>query len=244
MQKGCHKTAILIALILGLCGILFREVFAAPPPEGGRTYEITEPDLLEEIEAKKEVVLQRLREYAERQRQELSELRPSVHLPPADRGYTYEVDLTYELPFDIPKVDKQGRIVGVLYPKGYKFNPLKYLRGKPPVLIVFNAERPEEISCVKRHLRKKYPHHLLIISDGTLSVSEKMGERVYLLNQRIVDRFKLVHTISVVDWDVKKGAAVVQVMDRKGCFKKNKGIINVSNDSETTQSEGAQIGFF
>jgi len=185
--------------------LLFLEVVSA------KTYPIVEPDLLQEIEkavskVNPENIIQDLR-------QKLHNYRPPflVYLPPAEKSYQYEVDMTYELEFDIPKVNERGEIVGVLYPKGYKFNPLKYLKYPPPTLIVFNPKRKTELLFVK-HIKDKYERKKLLIVKGDVrKVIEALNEPVYYLHKLIVEKLRLKNTISIITWDLKQGVARVEV---------------------------------
>ena len=176
-----------------------------------KTYPIVEPDLLEEIEeavsrVKPERIIESLRE-------RLKDYRPPflVYLPPAERGYKYEVDMTYELEFDIPKVNQNGEVVGILYPKGFRFNPLKYLKYPPPVLIVFNPERKNELAFVKRIKDKYKRKKLLIVKGDYKKAMEVLNEPVYYLHKLIVQKLNLRNTVSVITWDMKKGVARVEV---------------------------------
>jgi len=171
-------------------------------PSLAATYQIAEPDLLAEIEEKAEHI-----DYSAI-RKRFEELykyykpKDIVQLPPAKRSYSYLVDMTYELPFDVPKVDKNGRIVGILYPKGFKFNPLKFIPVDPPVLIIFNGNRKEEVEWVEKHLKSFPAYHKLIITNGNWQkLTEKFKEQVYFLTPRMKERLNLKETISIVRRD-------------------------------------------
>jgi len=163
------------------------------------TYPIKEPDLLTEIQERAKYV-----NYSaiRRRFEELyKNYKPKeiVRLPPAKKSYSYLVDMTYELPFDVPKVDRSGRIVGILYPKGFKFNPLKFIPVDPPVLIVFNGNSKEEVKWVEKHIKSFPAYHKLIITDGNWQkLTKKFKEQVYFLTPRMKERLNLKETISVV----------------------------------------------
>jgi len=167
------------------------------------TYPIAEPDLLKEMEAraKDPRVLEKLREaLAEKARS----YRPMelVDLPETSRNESYLVDMTYTLPFDVPKVDKDGRVVGVLYPKGYTFNPLDYVEADPPVLLIFNGENEKEIRWVEKWLSSSHPPAYLLITRGDwIKLSRRLKRRVFYLTPLIRERLHLRATISVVRRD-------------------------------------------
>jgi len=170
------------------------------------TYPIAEPDLLAEMEARAgdPHVLEKLRDaLAER----AAHYRPwsLVDLPEASRNDSYLVDMTYTLPFDVPKVDKDGRVVGVLYPRGYTFNPLDYIKADPPVLVVFNGESEKEIKWVQRWLSRPHPPVYLLITKGDwVELSKRLRKRVFYLTPLIRDRLRLKATISVVYRDPRQ----------------------------------------
>ena len=168
-------------------------------PSLAATYQIAEPDLLAEIEEKAEHIdYSAIRKKLEKMYRHYKP-KDIVQLPPAKRSYSYLVDMTYELPFDVPKVDKNGRIVGILYPKGFKFNPLKFIPVDPPVLIIFNGNRKEEVEWVEKHLKSFPAYHKLIITDGNWQkLTEKFKEQVYFLTSRMKERLNLKETISIV----------------------------------------------
>ena len=179
----------------------------------GHLYEIAEPDALEELEAKKEEVLKKLRERLRQIKEKLRQ-KPewAFSLPPAQWDSTYRVNLDYELPVDIPRVDRNGNVIGVLYPAGFVFNPLKQLTVDPPVLIVFNGSRKEEIERVKQ-IKDKYFYRMFIITDGDpISIMQELSEKVYFLTEQMATRLDLRATISVVTWDRKNGEAIVEVI--------------------------------
>ncbi len=49
------------------------------------------------------------------------------------------IDPTYTLDRDIPRYNQFGKLEGILYKKGYSFNPIEYMKALPPDFIIFNA---------------------------------------------------------------------------------------------------------
>lgn len=177
-------------------------------------YPISEPDLLEEIEKRTERVLRSL----EKGNYRFGNLW-EVSLPLAKKSFSYEVDFLYTLEEDVPRVDERGRVVGILYPKGYRFNPLHYASFLPPTLIVFDGEDRRQVRHVKT-LLSRYPDRMLIASRGDYGkLLELFGEKVYFLHPRLRTKLRLNHGISLVRWDKVKGVAHVEVIgcDRIGC---------------------------
>lgn len=181
-------------------------------------YPIAEPDLLGEIQSKKEVLLKRLEKEVERTGKRVQEPEFwATSLPLSDRSRVYYVDMLYTLEFDIPRVDERGRVIGVLYPRGYRFNPLYYVPADPPTLIIFDGKDQRQLRYVKERLLPANPYRLLIVGRGDyFKLIQYFGERVYFLHPRIKERLNITQGISVVKWNRKEGKARVEV---HGCDK-------------------------
>ena len=97
--------------------------------DGGTTYEIKEKNAIELI---KEYVKKNKKRIEKRLHKEMVEAKKKLHnyrpetltlsLLRAKKDRIFYVDATYALTFDIK--DQQGNVI---YPKGYKFNPLHYI---------------------------------------------------------------------------------------------------------------------
>ncbi len=120
-----------------------------------------------------------------------------VSLDPAHKSYSYRVDPTYTLAYDIPRVDSSGKIIGVLYPKGYQFNPLDYLKTDPRTMVIFNGDSPKELKWVNYYYKGK-PVAFLMTQGDWGKVSQNLGTQVYYLKKDIAERLKLKNTVSIV----------------------------------------------
>jgi len=115
----------------------------------------------------------------------------------AEKNTTFTVDMTYILQHDIP--DGKG---GILYPKGYTFNPLDYVVF-PNTLIFINGSDRRQVEWFKASTYYKDPKVMLLITDGSFKeLSEELKRPVYYAKREIVERFKLRAVPSVV---VQKG---------------------------------------
>lgn len=183
-------------------------------------YQIAEPDLLAEIEQRMSRVQARLQKEVERTQKNMENFQIGDRvLPLAQRSRTYEVSTEYTLEFDIPRVDDRGRVIGTLYPKGYRYNPLFYMPVDPPVLIVFDGQDNRQVRYVKKIL-PQYPYRFLIATRGEyFKLLETFGERVFFFHPKIREKFRITQAVSVVKWDRKKGKAIVEVhgCDRVDC---------------------------
>ncbi|RKX68132.1 MAG: hypothetical protein DRP41_00145 [Thermodesulfobacteriota bacterium] len=170
------------------------------------TYPIAEPDLLEEIKNRTPAAVEELKKKIPELKEKVKNYRPRdiVNLPPADKDYSYTVALTYTLPFDIPRVDRNGKVTGILYPKGYTFNPLDYVISDPPTLVVFNGERKEEVEWVKKNWLNKSNTMLIITNGSWFDLDNELEKPVFYLPRLMKEKLKLKHTISVVYRDKEK----------------------------------------
>ncbi len=177
----------------------------------GTTYPISEPDAMHEIEQKmKNIDHEKIARDLDRSFRTFTP-GDTVKLHPAARSYSYHPDLTYTLDYDIPRVDSSGKMVGVLYPKGYKFNPVEYLGGDPPTLVIFNANSEKELKWVKYYYQKK-SNVMFCLSEGDwLKTSKELGTQVYYLKAIMADRLNLKNTVSVVSRDTSKKQMRVDV---------------------------------
>lgn len=190
----------MIAHKLSALTILF--LIAATPTLAGTTknlgivgavYSISEPDLLVE-----------LRDYVqipniEKQFQEQAHYQPKDmrKLPKAKQDRTFDVDMTYTLTHDL--TDGSGH---VLYPRGFKVNPLQYVNFVGGVVVIDGSDPKQVEWFEKSHY---YPNELaiLLLSDGyALELTRKLKRPVYYLTDIIAKRFRLTAVPSIV---VKKG---------------------------------------
>jgi len=195
-----------------------------------KTYPIAEPDFLSEVHRRAEwYIHNQWQQDRERLLEKIKHYKPEklIHLKPAPKDYSYTVKLTYTLPYDIPRVDKQGRVVGILYPKGYTFNPLDYISADPPTLVIFNGCRKAEVEWVKRHWLNRANVMLLITDGDWFALDNELKRPVFFLPPVIAEKLRLKHTAAVVyrDSDNKSllRVEVYSIASAKGKRPKAKG---------------------
>jgi conjugal transfer pilus assembly protein TraW len=157
----------------------------------GKVYPIRERDALAEIEDRaRKVDWQKTFSSIKPRKYRPKE---AVSLPAANKGRTYLVDMTYTLEMDIP--DDKGNI---LYPKGYSFNPLDYVRfGK--TLVVINGDDRRQIEWFRESPYAERYDVMLLITDGVVfGLGEKLKRSVYYADARIVERFNIQAVPSIV----------------------------------------------
>ncbi len=163
----------------------------------GNTYQIKEPDALKELQQHiNNIDYIKIRSDLDRK---FRSYKPKdwKYLPSAKKSYTYYVDMKYTLDTDIPEINDKGEITGILYPKGFQFNPLDYMPYDPTPLVVFNGDNKKEKEWVKRNYKDK--NVMLLVTRGNFAkISEYMGRPVYYLKNIIAEKLKLSNTVSVV----------------------------------------------
>lgn len=180
-----------------LCRTLIIVLCCAPAPSiasskkvnaGGVTYEIAEKDALEEIRERAESA--NVREFINKKnRNEWSVWRGHPLPESTDNKERFYVPW-YVLERDIP-----GPRGEVLYPKGYTFNPLSYIK-LPQRIVVFKLDQYKRI---KKYLK---PSDILIADSGdVVEASSKFGVHINILSDQIVRRFGLERVPSFIDQD-------------------------------------------
>ncbi len=182
-----------------LCALILLIIPAAVFPKSlgvsGRVYPLAENDALEEIEKRAATV--DWGKYADgiKWQERLKRYTPSnaVKLPPAAKDRVFLVDMTYSLPFDIP--DGKG---GILYPRGFTFNPLEYTLALPGIVVINGASKNEVQWLVSTGYLNKANIMLLISGGSWYDLSAKLKRNVFYLTAPVAERFRLEHTPSVV----------------------------------------------
>lgn len=184
-------------------------------------YEIVEPDFVETAKAFAQT--EEFKELA------LKEQNRQIDMIKASKGELllqalndseYDVEYYYTLPQDMPKVDRNGNIVGILYPKGYTFAPLKFMKMAPPPLIIYNPCDKEELELVNDICKiydKNYQRYILLTSGCSLEEMSKLElgtNNRFLLDKDSVKKFNLRYTVSVVTADLIKGVFNVKVFSK------------------------------
>lgn len=178
--------AFMFVLIAGSC-------HAGPANLGivGKTYPIKERDALDEVEARARKV---------DWKKQLAKIKPMSHRPPGLRDLprvrkadSFLVDMTYILDMDIP--DDKG---GILYPKGYVFNPLDYVPFTKTMVII-NAEDKEQVAWFKTSPYAGRFETLLLITNGSFADTTKaVKQQAFYAVGKVLDRFHVKSVPSVI----------------------------------------------
>lgn len=155
--------------------LLFSSVTNAIIISQGTTYDIVEPDLLIEIQQKaKQVDWQKLQ-------RNMKFTQEFVRLPIATEDKSYYYTPVTILPFEIK--DKNGK---VLYPKGFKFNPLKYTTLPNQLIVLGSARHLDVVSNLSSLVSPD--DTLLIVNMNTRKFIKQTGKRAFLLTKNAIKR--------------------------------------------------------
>lgn len=170
----------------------------------GRTYAIEEPDAIEEIQQRAAGIDWKAKAKAIDVRAAMR--KGSVSVPVAKVATTYPLDLTYTLSFDIP--DGKG---GVLYPKGYQFNPVAFVH--LPYRLGVIGTRPEELAWAKQQ-----DGAIVWMTAGgdPLDMTNKLGAAVYLYTPQMAKRMPVHGTPALIAQDGDKLMVTEYVVRDKG----------------------------
>jgi len=170
----------------------------------GAVYEIEECDFLKVIEERvaaldENELKDKWQKAVKSQAREFVLPDRADYLPPATKPSFRNVDLTYTLPYDIKDIYGQ-----VIFPKGFKVNPLEELRKKkipyPHILVVINGNRKVEVEWFKAKMASQMNAKLVITEGYPYQVAESIGRPAYQLTEIIKTRFKIEETPSIVWW--------------------------------------------
>lgn len=158
----------------------------------GMTYRIAERDALAEVEERAKQV--DWHKVLDKRKVENFQGPPDrVRLPRAKRNRSFPVDMTYTTEIDVP--DGKG---GILYPKGYTFNPLDYVT-YPKTLVVIDGTDPEQVKWFAASEYDKRLDVTLLLTEGSFGlISKRISRPLFYADRKIVERLKLQAVPSVV----------------------------------------------
>lgn len=214
-ENNVSKTAGALAVVILLLFCCARAQAVVVGREGV-TYPIREKDMLDVIQRRlSELDLQKLQDDIQASLKEQAKsfrARDAVNgLPAAIRARQYRVDLTYIVPQDIKDLHNN-----IIYPKGYKLNPLKVMADQgisyPLMLLVINGEREAELEWF---IGSQFdnPRVKLLVTDGyPYQLAERLKRPVYNLTFTIKDRFRIEETPTLVYWPLKSEYLAVRTI--------------------------------
>ncbi|SNB45430.1 hypothetical protein [Geobacter sp. DSM 9736] len=158
----------------------------------GAMYEIAEKDALAEIEDRARNI-DWSKVIKRKQIEDYDGPRDRVTLPRAARDRSFAVDMTWTLQMDVP--DGKG---GILYPKGYRFNPLEYVTFAK-TLVVINGNDPEQVKWFAGSEYKGRMDVTVLLTEGQYGkLGKKLDVPLFYANSNIIERLQLSAVPSVV----------------------------------------------
>jgi conjugal transfer pilus assembly protein TraW len=101
--------------------------------------------------------------------------------------------LTYTTEIDVP--DGKG---GILYPKGYTFNPLDYVT-YPKTLVIIDGTDPEQVKWFAASEYDKRLDATLLLTEGNFgTVSKRIRRPLFYADRKIIERLKLKAVPSII----------------------------------------------
>jgi len=170
----------------------------------GNTYPIVEQDAITEIETRAEQLdWESIKRSIDPRK---SHAFHSVSLPAASKNRTYEIDMSYTLQMDIP--DGKG---GIIYPKGYRFNPLAYMT-LPYRLVVIDGTAGDITWA-----RKQVKSGVMWMTAGgdPYALSKKLGVPVYLYTEEVAKRLKVKAVPAMITQKGKKMFVTETVVEKE-----------------------------
>ena len=159
--------------------------------DAGETFPVIEDDLLTDLK-ERAMKTDQLRDEI---RKRIAAYRPAgVHqLPNATADRTFFVDMTYTVEDDI--TDGTGRVI---YPEGFRFNPLKYV-SLPGGLLVIDGDDPHQVEWFKASPYTSDHRVRLLLSKGRAAeLINKLKRPFFYLTEDIARRLQLSAVPSLV----------------------------------------------
>jgi len=158
----------------------------------GAVYPVIEPDIRVEMKAKaaEQWELHKKGYLKEAQQYQPDNLQ---QLPRAQRDRSFAVDMTYTLERDIAGDD--GKI---LYPKGYRFNPLDYMNFTIGLVVIDGADL-DQVNWFKQSPYASNHKMKLLLSGGyAQKLVPELNRPVFYLDKEVAGRFQLAAVPCVV----------------------------------------------
>lgn len=157
----------------------------------GKVYAIAEKDGITEMQELASQV-----DVAALQKQALADYRRTmngtgfseVHLKRAKADASRQVDMTYTLDIDIPDPKDLDRI---MYPKGFRFNPLQYIDFTSQVLFIDMGDKKQVAWLKKSKLLDRDDLIIVLTGGGYEKTAKQLGRPFSYATTKLIDRFKI-----------------------------------------------------
>ena len=187
----------IIFIIILLASSLPHAALAKDLGKYGATYAIIEEDAIAHM--KKAIADYDWEKFKKKQIEKIKNFKPKdlVDLPSAKEDKVFKVDMTATI-----KEDIIGNDSVVIYPKGYRFNPMEYVYMRK-IIVFINGKDETQIEWYKKSPYPTDMRTMLLLTDGSyLAIKNKLKTSVYYANKEIIDRMGIKAVPSVA---VQKG---------------------------------------
>ncbi len=185
-KKPNSSAAVVLLCILILSGEAWSGLISMG--KIGETYPIKENDALMELQEKaKSIDFSKIADKKVME-QKIKNFKPETvkKLPVARENRAFLVDMTHALDFDIP--DQNGN---VLYPKGFKFNPLDFMQMKRTYVFIDGTDA-DQIAWLQNSPHYKRLSTTILLTDGNwYDTRERIKRPVYYALGEIVTKFQI-----------------------------------------------------
>jgi len=165
----------------------------------GETFKFAENDMIEDIkkqiENNRPAIEEKLNEYKKSAKTKVKNYKPKdlKILTPALKNNIFYPDMTYTNPNDIH--DNNGKII---YPKGFKFNPLDF-QTLHYQMIVINGNSKEEIQWLVKEGFTDNIKYMILLSDGNYKeIGDELKQPIFYAVPAITEKFNLKHTPTII----------------------------------------------
>jgi len=178
--KGAIRTGLLAGCLIGTLSV----VQAKNLGQVGPVYAIIETSVIERQKPN--------------QKQRSQSFNP-ISLPTALTETEQLLDLSYTVPWDI--TDAEGNII---YPEGYRFNPLEHRRFR--TMIVIDGSDESQVDWADNLEDAADPMTRIVITKGDIAaLSQRFKRRIYRLHPQVAQRFRIENVPTIVQ---QKGAVL------------------------------------
>jgi len=167
--------------------------------ETGISFKFAEKNMIEEIrnyiKNNKAKIEAKIKEYEKSAKGKVKSYKPDnlKELTPAIKNKTFYPDMTYTNPNNI--YDNEGKVI---YPKGFKFNPLDF-QVLPYQMIVINGTSNKEIQWLINNNYTNNIKYMILLSNGDYQeIKKKLKQDVFYTVSKIINKFNLEHTPSII----------------------------------------------
>lgn len=170
----------------------------------GKTYPIAERDAVIEFKEMATEKSSKIKTEAnlagKKAEHDLAQGGSEVSLPGASKTNKRLVDVSFTLDIDIPDPQNPKR---VLYPKGFKFNPLQYVTYEAPTILFIDGSDKRQVVWAKTRsglIRNNGSERVILIltGGGAAAVSRKLGVNATYAQKTLVERLDVRVVPSIV----------------------------------------------